>query len=74
MWIKAKTPIKLSPKDVRGEGDPPFEVDDVDGKELIAIGAAEEVAAPTQEHAPQSESVDQEPQQPKAAKPAKDAK
>lgn len=52
MWLKALTPIKVLPtgKDARArivrDGDPAFEIDDEAGAELVASGAAQEVAAP----------------------------
>ena len=46
MWLLAKTPIKVADNTIVGEGDPPFELDDAAGAELLALGAAEETDAP----------------------------
>ena len=50
MWIKALGPIKVLGADSKtartvGEGDPPFEIDDDAGDELVALGAGAELSA-----------------------------
>ena len=46
MWIKALSPIKFAPDDVRGPDAEPFEVDDADGASLVEAGVAVEIETP----------------------------